>query len=524
MDEPFGPYRLREQIGRGAMGRVYRAFDTRKNREVALKVIADHVVPSESARRRFLREAEVNGRLNHPNVVPVHDYGQIGEHLFIDMRLVDGAGLDSLLRTWQRLSPPRAVAMISDVAAALDAAHGLGIVHRDVKPANMLAACLLERDSRDFVYLADFGIAQALVGAGSTRITGTGQAVGTLQYMAPERYASAPADRRSDVYALACVLYEMLTGRTPFRGRDLPTLMYQVTQTEPDSCRRHSPQVPVALDEVVRRGLAKDPAQRFASAGEMARAAEDALARRIAPVAAPAPTAPGRTALRYVARSDRGLVSQNNRDSIYLGPRLAAVADGGAHRGGGEIASKLAIAALVPLDDDDPGPDPLGELAEAVAQGNDAIGELAHEEEGLELNTTVTALVFGPESVCLAHRGNSRAYRLADGRLRQLTTDEMAVTDWSSPQQYREGSAGLDGGDSELALTRMTYAPGDRYLVCTDGLHQQVSHDQLAYTLGRPDSLRDIADALIELALRAGGPDNVTVGVVEVIDLDARAP
>lgn len=267
--ELFGPYRLDELIGRGGMGEVYRAFDTRRDRTVALKRLPIGLGADAEFVARFRREAAVAARLQAPHIVPIHDYGDINGRLFIDMRLVSGTDLAKLLAAGEPLAPARAVGIIAQVASALDDAHAQRLVHRDVKPSNVLLTV------DDFAYLADFGVARAL--SGGTTLTVTGATVGTLAYMAPERFLGQPGDHLADIYALACVLHEALTGSPPFGGEGLPALMYAHVHLDPPRASTQRRGVSVALDEVIARGMAKDPSQRFTTASQLASAASAAL-------------------------------------------------------------------------------------------------------------------------------------------------------------------------------------------------------------------------------------------------------
>ncbi len=276
---PFGPYELVELLGVGGMGEVWRARDTRRDRWVALKVLPEQLNGDREFASRFRRESHVAARLREPHVVPIHDYGEIDGRLYIDMRLVDGRDLGKLLEDGP-LAPARAVALLGQVAEALQAAHDDGLVHRDVKPSNVLVT------ASDFVYVVDFGIARS-VGSTSTSLTMTGATVGTLDYMAPERFTNQPLDGRVDVYSLACVLAEAVTARRPFRGTDLPSLLYAHLYTDPPRPSEMVPDVPPALDEVVARGMAKRPEDRFDTPGELIAAARAALTA--APAASRAP-------------------------------------------------------------------------------------------------------------------------------------------------------------------------------------------------------------------------------------------
>lgn len=264
----FGPYRLQRLLGRGGMGEVYEAYDTVKDRIVALKLMSQHFSSDERFRRRMQREAHTAGRLQEPHIVPIHDFGEIDGQLFIDMRYVEGSDVAGLIRREGPLAPPRAVAIVEQVAAALDAAHRAGIIHRDIKPENILLT------GDDFAYLADFGIAAAFT---DEKVTKTGTAVGSWSYMAPERFGDEDITYRADIYALTCVLYECLTGVPPYTSESLPALMAaHLTRPIPRPSQQN-PSVPTGLDHVIARGMAKEAAERYPTAGELAKAAHDAL-------------------------------------------------------------------------------------------------------------------------------------------------------------------------------------------------------------------------------------------------------
>ncbi|GAA3153509.1 hypothetical protein GCM10010531_00560 [Blastococcus jejuensis] len=289
--ETFGPYRVLGVLGNGGMGRVLRAYDAEHEREVALKVLHPQWAQDESYRSRFRREAQIAARLNEPHVIPIHRYGEIDGQLFLDMRLVEGENLDSLLRRLGPMDPARAVDLVCQVSHALDAAHSRGLVHRDVKPSNVLlvprmdgADLTTSAAGDDFAYLADFGIARVADEGGGPALTATGTAVGSTEYMAPERFGSAAPDARSDVYSLASVLFELLTGQRPFMAGDPLALMYAHLHQEPERPSRLRPSLPPALDDVVGKGMAKDPAGRWQTAGQFAAAARAALTASGVPV------------------------------------------------------------------------------------------------------------------------------------------------------------------------------------------------------------------------------------------------
>ncbi|GAA4794258.1 hypothetical protein GCM10023200_32750 [Actinomycetospora chlora] len=313
----LGPYRLEQLIGRGGMGEVYRAVDTRKNRAVALKVLPSAFAGDVEFVSRFRREAEVTAQLHEPHVIPIHDYGKIEGQLFLDMRFVQGTNLESVLRRSGRLPPHRAVDLVGQVAAALDAAHRAGLVHRDVKPSNVLLTDPHPEDTADapdFVYLIDFGIAANVL---DTRLTPTSATLGTAAYMAPERFLPGPGgDGRVDVYALGCVLFELLTGKRPFAGESFPQLMYAHLNVAPSRLSEVEPNLPAGLEEVVAAALEKDAARRPHRAGDLATRARAALARSASPP--PATPRAGRPAA--APRPAAGSPSIQ-RHSTWNGPR-----------------------------------------------------------------------------------------------------------------------------------------------------------------------------------------------------------
>jgi serine/threonine-protein kinase len=264
----FGPYRLLRLVGRGGMGDVYEAEDTVRDRIVALKLMSETLSNDPVFRSRMQREARTAGRLQEPHVVPIHDFGEIDGQLYVDMRLIDGTDVASTLSRYGPLSPARAIAIVRQVGSALDAAHAAGVLHRDVKPENILVS------ADDFAYLVDFGIASA---TSDEKLTQIGTTVGTFKYMAPERFSDAAVTYRADIYALACVLYECLTGSPPYQGDQISVMGAHVSRAIPRPSAAR-PGIPVALDQVIACGMAKNPADRYASCGDLAVAAYAALA------------------------------------------------------------------------------------------------------------------------------------------------------------------------------------------------------------------------------------------------------
>ncbi len=255
-------YRLEAVVGRGGMGVVYRAYDPRLKRDVALKLLAPEYATDDRFRERFLSETERAASLEHPNVIPIHDAGEVDGQFYLAMRLADGGDLKMLLAGEQKLDPRRTVTICAQIADALDAAHAQGLVHRDVKPSNVLL------DHRGHVYLSDFGLSRRL----SEQAPGfeAGLSLGTPAYVAPEQIEGKDADGRADQYSLACLLYECLTGRPPFhRGSEAAVLFAHLEEPPPAA--------PPGLEGVMRRALDKDPAARYPSCSEFVADARDAL-------------------------------------------------------------------------------------------------------------------------------------------------------------------------------------------------------------------------------------------------------
>jgi hypothetical protein len=260
-------YRLEQEIGKGGMAVVFRARDEQLGRQVALKILAPALAADEAFRQRFIRESRAAASVDDPHIVPVFEAGESHGVLFIAMRYVPGGDARSLVGREGPLPSGRAAAIISAVASALDAAHAAGLLHRDVKPGNMLMDTAPGRP--DHVYLSDFGLSKAAASAG---LTGTGQFLGTLDYVSPEQIAGVSADGRSDEYALACSAFELLTGAPPFRRDEATALMYAQLSEPPPKLTSRRPDLPAAADDVLARALAKEPAERYASCRDFAEA------------------------------------------------------------------------------------------------------------------------------------------------------------------------------------------------------------------------------------------------------------
>ena len=269
-------YRLEEQIGEGGMAVVFRAQDERLQRQVALKILSPALAADDEFRRRFLRESRSAAAVDDPHIIPVFEAGDANGVLFIAMRYVPGGDVGTLVRRLGPLPGARAAAIVSAVASALDAAHAVGLVHRDVKPANMLVDARPGRP--DHVYLSDFGLTK---GSGSsTSLTSTGHFMGTLDYSAPEQIRGQQVDARTDEYALACVAFALLAGMPPFHRDDAMAVMYAQMSAPPPQLTSLRRGLPPAVDDVMRRALAKAPEDRYASCGDFADALRIALGLR----------------------------------------------------------------------------------------------------------------------------------------------------------------------------------------------------------------------------------------------------
>ncbi|MGA2925102.1 MAG: serine/threonine-protein kinase [Solirubrobacteraceae bacterium] len=264
----FAGYTIDGLIARGGMGYVYRATEMRPRRAIALKIITPELAAEPGFRARFLSEAQLAAEIEHPHVVPVLRVGEEDGMLFIAMRLIHGTDLAAVIKTSGRLEPARTAQIVDQIADALDTAHEKGLIHRDVKPANVL----IEVGRRgEHAYLTDFGVTKH---AGSTSgVTSTGVVVGTVDYMAPEQLEGGTLDSRADVYSLGCVMFEALTGRVPFPHEGRAARMYAILASPPPSVCDLAPDLPRQLEDVVRRALAKKPDDRYQSAGDLARAA-----------------------------------------------------------------------------------------------------------------------------------------------------------------------------------------------------------------------------------------------------------
>ena len=402
-------YELGDVVGRGGMGVVYRARHVTLGRIAALKLLVPALAQDESFRDRFLRESQIAAQLDHPNVVTIYDAGEADGVLYIAMRYVDGVDLAELLRREGALPPPRALRILGQVADALDAAHALGLVHRDVKPANVLV-------EHERCYLTDFGLTRRA--ASRTALTARGQFVGTVDYTPPEQIEGRELDARADVYALGCVLYEALTGAVPYgRDSDVATI-YAHLRDPPPSVRGRGASLPAALDAVVARALAKRPRDRYETCRELVAAARAALglpdtrtedgeerrpatSRRTVLIADADPAVRAMIGLslagaeRPLAAVEAGnaedalaLAEREHPDLVFLDWALAGAAEiSGALRATGERAQTKIVAVTARHDAAEPG--------EVLAAGADAV--LPRPFSSLQVLHAVDELLGAPE-------------------------------------------------------------------------------------------------------------------------------
>jgi serine/threonine-protein kinase len=348
--QQFGAYRLHGLIGRGGMGIVYRAEHEHLGRTVALKLLTPELAASEGFRGRFMRESRLAASLDHPSIVTVYDAGEVNGTLYIAMRFVDGTDLAEVLRGAGALPPDRALGLVGQVAAALDAAHERGLVHRDVKPANVLI-------DGARAYLTDFGLTKPT--AAATQITTAGQFLGTVAYVAPEQIQGVDVDGRADVYALGCVLFECITGQRPFvRDTDV-AILYAHMNEPPPRPSAVRPDVPPALDNVVLRALAKAPEQRWATCAAMVAAARAALAERppqetaalappsLATAPLPQPTVEATPTVHPPSLATAHLPPSVQAPSPYGPPPMGPPPPPGGQRGGFPTAAIIALLALL---------------------------------------------------------------------------------------------------------------------------------------------------------------------------------
>ncbi len=338
----LGHYKIESVLGRGGMSVMYRASDVRLGRKVALKVMGEHITGDAEFRERFVDEARNTSAIDHANIVPLYDFGEVDGMLYIAMRLVDGADLAKLI-SGGPISPQRALDLLDQVAEALDMLHEQGLVHLDLKPANVLVTS--REAAHEHVYLADFGLTRR--GATGHR-TSSGDFLGSPTYAAPEHLRGEPVDGRTDLYALACMLFACLAGRPPFKG-EVQEVIQGHFRLDPPAVTAHVP-VPAAVDEVVRLGMAKRPGQRYGTCRELLAAARLALSQAgpgVAPPPRAMPQAPGRSGAQQAGPGTPGpAVSGPHPQAV--GPQAGGVPGGGRPAPGTQPGGYPAQPAMPP--------------------------------------------------------------------------------------------------------------------------------------------------------------------------------
>ncbi len=457
----FVNHRIEGLAGRGGMGVVYRATDLELDRTVALKVITPALAEEADFRKRFVAESKAAASIEHPNVIPVYYAGEREGVLFIVMRFIDGPDLRALIRAQGRLDPERAAHIVAQLGSALDAAHAHGLVHRDVKPANVLLG------DEDHAYLTDFGLTKrSATSGGDGGLSRAGGWVGTLGYVAPEQIRGGRVDARTDVYALGCVLVFALTGRAPYVGEsDEATLWAHLNSPPP------SESVPPEFEGVVARALAKDPSDRYPSAGDLGRAALIAAGRSAAPgpernVARGAAAPPGLSATAATAR-----VSSPDSETHVSPPAEGGTATAMTGRGGDPRAKALGLArrplaiivavALLPV---------LVIAAILMAGGDDDPGAAATTTTTTPAPAAIASKADPPIGVAL--RPNALA--VAGGRIWVLSNPggELVVLDPETQRQVKRisigrGGSSLTGGFGSVWVLKSATRTLGRYNVRT---------------------------------------------------------
>jgi serine/threonine protein kinase len=539
-------YLIYEELGRGGFGTVYRATDTTLDRVVALKILDPVLTRDPAFLERFHREARAASRLRHPNLVPVYEVAEAEGRHFIAMEYLPGRSLDKLLAEEGRLLADRALHILGQAAAALDYAHAKGLIHRDVKPSNIIVGPDEASGDPEHATLTDFGLVRA---TDQTSVSTLGQSLGTPAYMSPEQL---DVDRQeevgpaSDIYSFAVVAYEMLAGRPPFTG-PTPAVMAAHLTKDPPPLARFAPDIPDRVWQVLRPALSKGVAERTGLAAELVKQLQAAYAPS-KPVPPPPrvgqahqKVAPPQRVLRLDAAwgSHPGIARGYNEDTI-LGPSLGdppapprgslyLVADGMGGRNAGEVASEGAARRIYEgyYADADPNIhrclDKVFRLANAElyvqAQANPAQHGMA---------TTLTAVVIQGDRAHIAYVGNSRLYRVRGGKAEQLTQDHSWVA-----EQVRAGLLSPDQAEvhpQRSVITRaLATAPdvkvdysdanlqvGDVLVLCSDGLSAEVGDNQIAALSSKAASAQEAVQRLIQLANDNGGEDNISVAVIRV--------
>jgi serine/threonine protein kinase len=405
-------YRVESLIGRGGMAMVYRAEHLRLGRRVALKVIAPDLAENEKFRQRFVRESRLAAAIDHPNILPVYEAGDADGMLFIAMRYVDGTDLKGLLAERGRLDTEQALSIFQQIAKALDVAHGRGLIHRDIKPGNILLTSDLEGDETHHVYLSDFGLTKRA--SSHSGLTDTGQFVGTIDYVAPEQITAKPVGPSTDIYALGCVLFESLTGTLPFDRDSDAAILWAHLNDPPPAVTSYNEVLPRTVDEVVATAMAKAPEDRFGTCRELVTALRVAL-RSGDPPAISGPTAVPEPEPPSLGPPDPALDDPALEDLALADPALA----------GREAVDAPVVDAAstdhapAPVDAAPPSPSPRPTIRDRLLAGR-----------RLVVLITVVALVVAGTAGVLLLGGRDESATFA-------ATDEVPLS-FTYPRQWRQ--------------------------------------------------------------------------------------
>jgi hypothetical protein len=444
-----GGYRLEERIGQGGMAVVFRAVDERLDRRVALKVLAPALAADEGFRQRFIRESRAAAAVDNPHVIPVFEAGEADGILFIVMRYVPGGDARTLVQRDGPLPVGRAAAIISPVASALDSAHAAGLVHRDVKPANILVDTGPGRP--DHVYLSDFGLSKGSLAV--SRLTGTGQFLGTLDYIAPEQIDGKPADGRADEYALACSAFELLAGVPPFRRDEVSAMIWAHMAGQPPPLTERRPDLPPEVDGVMAKALAKAPGDRYSTCREFADAMREALG--LAPYASgpavmsAAPAPPARLGSpKALVPVQEGTLAASAPDSAAAPPDALAAAPPDT---GTDLRTEVP-APQVSAPGSEPGADLLTVTADSPAS---------------------SATAQGPATLAARGRRSRTAPAIAVAAVAVAIVGLVIWAPWVRPPVLRPGSLLANAATtSSVAFSWSSPRTGplpDRYLIFQDG-------------------------------------------------------
>jgi hypothetical protein len=398
--DEFAGYRIERRLGRGGMGILYLAVEPGLDRRVALKLIAPEAAAEEVFARRFAEESRIAASIEHPNVVPIYAAGKEAGVPFIAMRYVAGSDLSKRLAGEGRMGPARAVALIAQLGNGLDAIHAAGLVHRDVKPANVL---LSGEEGAEHAYITDFGVARNV--ATQSGLTQTGRFVGTLDYVAPEQISGAEVDARADVYALGCLLFKLLTGQVPYPRDGEAARLYAHLNDPPPAPSLYAPEVSMALDDVVIRAMSKRPDDRYPSAGDLGRAAVAALSG--SPVAVPERTVATGAAATRTAETMQPAPTTETPAPDPPARRAAAGRRRVLALGAGALASIAIAVAIVALAGSGDGKD--GDATATTAQKEETAPKQVKEVEPKTL--TRSELIAQGDAICNASRETYLGYR-----------------------------------------------------------------------------------------------------------------